>query len=111
MKFTDKLESYIPIKFSLTLTVIAYVGSTLLHCLCIYLFHRFKAVRDITPRFLNTAHGDIRTKPVVSMDIDEREREEKTARLRDEEWQKKYAVRHVIDETVRVQRRQMEDGT
>ena len=111
--FTDILESYLPIKLSLTLTVIVYVGSTLLQCLCTYFFHRFKAVRDITPRFLKTAHGDIRTKPVVSMDIDDHERGEKTARLRDEEWQNKYELLHVIDETVSVpqQRRQMEDGT
>ena len=42
-------------------------------------------------------------------------RDEKTARLMEsrEEWQNKYAVRDVIDETVPVpqRRRQMEDGT
>ena len=112
--FTDKLESYIPTKLSLTLTVIVFIGSTLLQCLCTYLFHRFKAVRYITPRFFKTAHGEIRIKPVVAMFIDERERDEKTARLREsrEEWQNKYAVLDVIDETisVRQQRREMEDG-
>ena len=49
------------------------------------------------------------------MDIDERERDEKTARLRElrEQLQNKYAVLDVIDETVSVpqQRRQMEEGT
>ena len=76
---------------------------------------RFKTVREITPRFVKTAFGDIRIKPVVTMDIDERERDEKTARLRElrEELQNKYAVLDVIDETVSVpqQRRQMEEGT
>ena len=112
--FTEKLESYVPIKLSLTLTVIVFIGSTLLQCLCTYLFHRFKAVRDITPRFLKTAHGDIRIKPVVAMDIDESERDEKTTRLMEsrEEWQNKYTVLDVIDETVSVpqQRRQIDDG-
>ena len=111
---TEKLESYVPIKLSLILTVIVFIGSTLLQCLCTYLFHRFKAVRDITPQFLKTAYGDIRIKPVVAMDIDEHDRDEKTARLMETraEWQNKYTILDVIDDTIAVPQhhRQMEDA-
>ena len=71
-------------------------------------------MRDITPRFLKTIHGEFQIKSVVTMDIDEHERNEKTARLMDSKgkWQGMYNFLDVIDETVSVpqQRKLMEDG-
>ena len=77
-----------------------------MHCfyLCTYLFHRLKAIRDITLSSLKTAHGDFKIKLVVAMYINEHERDRKTARLvkSKKEWQKKYTFLDVIDETISV---------
>ena len=67
---TSKLETYVPLKLSLMLTVIVFCGNILLHILFTFLYHRFKVIRDLTPKFLKTQHGDLQLKPVFSVSPD-----------------------------------------
>ena len=47
----DKLESYVPIKFSFTLTNIVFIGN-LLHILVIYFYHKIIIFQRITLSFI-----------------------------------------------------------
>ena len=49
---SSKLESYVPIKLSLTLTLIVFVLNLLLHTVAVYLYHRCAILRKLTPKFL-----------------------------------------------------------
>ena len=44
----DKLDSYVPIKVSLSLTIFVFIGNLLLHILVMYLYHKFKFIRNLT---------------------------------------------------------------
>ena len=63
----DKLESYVTIKLSLTLTITAFIGKLLLHILVMYLYHKIKFFQRITPNFMRFSDGKILFKPVVSV--------------------------------------------
>ena len=63
----DKLESYVPIKLSLTLTITVFIGNLLLHILVMYLYHKIKFFQRITPNFMKFSDGKITLKPVVSV--------------------------------------------
>ena len=63
----DKLESYVPIKLSLTLTITVFIGNLLLHILVMYLYHKIKFFQRITPNFMKFSDGKIPLKPVVSV--------------------------------------------
>ena len=62
----DKLESYVPIKFSFTLTIIVFIGN-LLHILVMYFYHKIKIFQRITLSFIKFSDGKIPLKPVVSV--------------------------------------------
>ena len=61
----DKLESYVPIKLSLTLTITVFIGN--LHILVMYLCHKIKFFQRITPNFMKFSDGKIALEPVVSV--------------------------------------------
>ena len=67
---TSKLETYVPLKLSLMRTVIVFCGNILLHILFTFLYHRFKVIRDLTPKVLKTQHDDLQLKPVFSVSPD-----------------------------------------
>ena len=60
----DKLESYVPIKLCLTLTITVFIGN-LLHILVMYLYHKIRFFQRITPNFMKFSDGKIPLKPVV----------------------------------------------
>ena len=61
----DKLESYVPIKLSITLTITGFIGNLLLHILVMHLNHKF--FQQTTPSFMKLSDGKITLKPVVSV--------------------------------------------
>ena len=63
----DKMEQYVPLKMSLTLTLTVFIGNLLLHALAIYLYHRFAIFRRLTPKFLKGQDGNIALRPVLSV--------------------------------------------
>ena len=48
----NKLDSYVPMKLSLMLTVTVFIGNLGLHILVMYIYHRFAIVRKYTPQFV-----------------------------------------------------------
>ena len=48
----SKLDSYVPLKLSLMLTAIVFIGNLALRILAMYLYHRF-AIRNSVPHFAN----------------------------------------------------------
>ena len=48
----NKLDSYVPLKRSLMLTVIVFIGNLALHILAMYLYHRFAIIRMYVPHFV-----------------------------------------------------------
>ena len=63
----DKMEQYVPLRLSLTLTAIVFLGNLVLHALIMYLYHRFAIFRKLTPKFLKSNAGNIQLKPVLSV--------------------------------------------
>ena len=63
----DKLESYVPINLSLTLTILVFIGNLLLNILVMYLYHKIKFFQRITPNFMKFSDGKIPLKPVISV--------------------------------------------
>ena len=63
----DKMEQYVPLRLSLTLTAIVFLGNLVLHALIMYLYHRFAIFRRLTPKFLKSNAGNIQLKPVLSV--------------------------------------------
>ena len=68
----DKMEQYVPLKISLTLTLTVFIGNLLLHALAIYLYHRFAIFRRLTPKFLKGQDGTIALRPVLSVAVSDR---------------------------------------
>ena len=62
----DKLESYVPINLSLTLSITVFIGN-LLHIIFMYLYHKIKFFQRITPNFNKLSDGKTPLKPVVSV--------------------------------------------
>ena len=48
----DKLEIYVPIKLSLLLTIIVFIGNLALNILFMYLYHKVAFVRPMVPNFM-----------------------------------------------------------
>ena len=65
--FVDKMEQYVTLKLSLTLTIVVFFGNLLLHALVMYLYHRFAIFRRLTPKFMKSGGGTIELKPVLSV--------------------------------------------
>ena len=67
----ERLDSYVPIKVSLSLTVFVFIGNLLLHILDMYLYHKFQFIRNLTPKFLKSPESRIPVKQVVSVAKDQ----------------------------------------
>ena len=67
----DKLDSYIPIKVSLSLTIFVFIGNLLLHILVMYLYHKFNFIRKLTPKFMKSTDTKIPVKQVMSVTKDQ----------------------------------------
>ena len=63
----DKLESYVPIKLSLSLTIIVFIGNLALHILFMYLYHKVAFVRRMVQNFLKLNGTNVPLNPVVSV--------------------------------------------
>ena len=63
----SEFKEYVPLKLSLSLTVIVFIGNIILHILFLYLYHRFKIIRKFVPSFLKSKNDDIGVKPVISV--------------------------------------------
>ena len=61
----DKLESYVPIKLSLSLTIIVFIGNLALHILFMYLYHKVAFVRRMVPNFMKLNGTNVPLNPVV----------------------------------------------
>lgn len=64
----EKLEMYVPIKLSLSLTLIVFILNLILHALFMYLYHRFAIFKKLTPKFLqsNTMNANL-TQSTISV--------------------------------------------
>ena len=61
-----EFSSYVPIQLSLSLTGIVFILNLILHALCLWLYHRFRLIRQLVHSFLK--HDDsikIGVKPVI----------------------------------------------
>ena len=67
----DKLDSYVPIKVSLSLTIFVFIGNHLVHILVMYLYHKFKFIRNLTPKFMKSTDTKIPVKQVMSVTKDQ----------------------------------------
>ena len=65
-----ELDSYLPLKMSLIISVCSFLGSMVLHLLCMYLYHRCHTVRRLVPRILKLDKEKIKMKPVVTVDAE-----------------------------------------
>ena len=63
----DKLESYVPIKLSLSLTIIVFIGNLALHILFMYLYHKVAFVRRMVTNFMKFNGTNVPLNPVVSV--------------------------------------------
>ena len=66
----DKLDSYVPIKVSLSLTVFVFIGNLLLHILVMYLYHKIKFIRNLKPKFMKSTDTKIPVQQVMSVTKD-----------------------------------------
>ena len=48
----EKLEMYVPVKLSLSLTLIVFFLNNILHVIAMYFYHRFAIFKKLTPKFL-----------------------------------------------------------
>ena len=63
----DKLESNVPIKLSLSLTIIVFIGNLALHILFMFLYHKVAFVRRMVPNFMKLNGNNVPLNPVVSV--------------------------------------------
>ena len=63
----DKFESYVPIKLSLSLTIIVFIGNVDLHILFMYLYHKVAFVRRMVQNFMKLNGTNVPLNPVVSV--------------------------------------------
>ena len=63
----NKLESYVPIKLSLSLSIIVFIGNLALHILFMYSYHKVAFVRRMVPNFLKPNGTNVPLNPVVSV--------------------------------------------
>ena len=64
---TDKLEPSKPIKLSLSLTIIVFIGNLVLHILFMYLYHIVAFVRRMVPNSMKLNGTNVPLNPVVSL--------------------------------------------
>ena len=64
----SQLNEYVPIKLSLSLTVIVFILNLALHFLFMWAYHRFKVIRKYLPSFLNHETTQLRPCLVVRSD-------------------------------------------
>ena len=84
---TEKLNTYVPVKLSLLLTLFVFIGNLLLHTLVMYLYDRFRIVRKLTQGFLKFGQEKHPVKPVVSTT-----RDENTLQSNAHVWRNKFVV-------------------
>ena len=63
----SEFKEYVPLKMSLSLTVIVFIGNIILHILFLYIYRRFKIICKFVPSFLKSHNDDIAVKPVISV--------------------------------------------
>ena len=63
---TENLNTYVPVKLSLMLTLFVFIGNLPLNTLVMYLYHRFRLIRKLTPRFPKFGQQKHPVKPVFS---------------------------------------------
>ena len=63
----DKLESYVLIKLSLSLTIIVFIRNLAQHIHVMYLYHKVAFVRRMVPNFMTLNGTNVRFNPVVSV--------------------------------------------
>ncbi len=63
----DRLDMYVPVKLSLMLTLIVFIGNWILHGLVMFLYYRFTIFQRLVPRFFKHQDDKIPLKQVVSV--------------------------------------------
>ena len=63
----NKFDTYVPMRTSLTLTAVVFVAN-LLHLLVMYLYYRFRCIRDSVLNFVRTPSENVPLKPLVTVD-------------------------------------------
>ena len=63
----DKLESYVPIELSLSLSIIVFIGNLALHILFMFLYHKVAFVRRMVPNFMKLNGTNVPLNAVVSV--------------------------------------------
>ena len=63
----DKLEFYVPIKFSLSLTILVFIGNLALHILFMFSYHKIDFVQRLVPNFMKLIGTNVPLNPVVSV--------------------------------------------
>ena len=63
----DNLESYVPIKLSLSLTILVFIENLALHILLKYLYHKVAFVRRMTSNIIKLNRTNVSFNPVVSV--------------------------------------------
>ena len=84
---TEKLNTHVPFKLSLMLNLFVFIGNLLLHTRVLYLYHRFRIIRKLTPRFPKFGQEKHPVKPVVSTTIDKN-----TLQSNAHVWRNKFVV-------------------
>ena len=65
--FKTTLKEYVPLKMSLTLSVVVFVINLFLHLLFMWAYHKFKLIRSVLSPFITRPHGNL--KPCFIMDV------------------------------------------
>ena len=68
-RFEKELNSLVPWKTSLAISIFSFIGSMTLHFLFFYIYHRFHAVQKLIPKFLKVGEEKVHVKPVLSADV------------------------------------------
>ena len=63
----NKFRFYVPIKLSLSLTIIVFIGNLALHILFMYLYHKVVFVRRMVPNFMSFNRKNVPLNQVVSV--------------------------------------------
>ena len=70
----SQLNEYVPIKLSLSLTIIVFFLNLLLHILFIWAYHKFAFILKHMPKFLRkNEYSPIQVKPIIVIDSDANE--------------------------------------
>ena len=61
-----KLHEYVPLKVSIILTIVVFIGNLCLHLLAMYLYHRFVIFKKLTPSLLKDGKQKFSLKPIIT---------------------------------------------